>query len=85
MNRRDFIKTMIAASAAPAIVKAESLMKVYAPARDIILPEQLIGPGGNGYLGGFFLVENELFVVASSKPDGPRLCYRNGILEISAP
>ena len=31
MNRRDFLKTMIAAAAAPAIVKADNIMKIWVP------------------------------------------------------
>lgn len=31
MNRRGFLKAMLAAAAAPAIVRAESLMKIYVP------------------------------------------------------
>ena len=31
IDRRDFLKTMIAAAAAPAIVRAESLMPIYVP------------------------------------------------------
>lgn len=39
MNRRGFLKAMLAAAAAPAFVKAESLMKLYVPPQEIIIPE----------------------------------------------
>lgn len=38
MKRRGFLKAMLGAAAAPAIVRAESLMKIVVPKREIILP-----------------------------------------------
>lgn len=38
MNRRNFLATCLALSAAPAIVRAESLMKLWVPPQGIILP-----------------------------------------------
>lgn len=38
MNRRGFLQAMLAACAAPAIVRADSLMKIVTPKSDIILP-----------------------------------------------
>ncbi len=35
MNRRNFLQSMFAAAMAPAICKAENLMKIYVPNRDI--------------------------------------------------
>lgn len=37
MNRRGFLGLMLAAAAAPAFVKADSLMKIVAPRQDLIL------------------------------------------------
>ena len=37
-NRRGFLGAMFAAAAAPAIVRAESLMKIYVPPQEILLP-----------------------------------------------
>jgi hypothetical protein len=38
MNRREFLTGLLALGAAPAIVRAESLMKIWTPPQDIILP-----------------------------------------------
>lgn len=40
-NRRGFFGSMLAAAMAPAIVRAESLMKIYVPPQDIITDVQL--------------------------------------------
>lgn len=37
MNRRNFLKSMIAVASAPAIVKAENIMKVWVPPEKTIL------------------------------------------------
>jgi hypothetical protein len=37
-DRRGFLGAMFAAAAAPAIVRAESLMKIYVPPQEILLP-----------------------------------------------
>jgi hypothetical protein len=37
-NRRGFLGSMFAAAMAPAIVRAESLMKIYVPPQEILLP-----------------------------------------------
>lgn len=39
MQRRGFLGAMLGAMAAPAIVKAENLMRVVAPTREIIVPK----------------------------------------------
>lgn len=39
MNRRGFLKAAGIILAAPAIVKAENIMKIWTPPKDIILPE----------------------------------------------
>lgn len=39
MNRRGFLKSAGIILAAPAIVKAENIMKIWTPPKDIILPE----------------------------------------------
>ena len=38
MDRRNFLGAMLGAMAAPAIVRAESLMKIVVPKKEIILP-----------------------------------------------
>lgn len=38
MNRRGFLGAMLAAATAPAFVRAESLMKIAVPKKEIILP-----------------------------------------------
>lgn len=38
MKRRDFLKAMVAAAVAPAIVRAESLMPIWVPSQEIIVP-----------------------------------------------
>lgn len=43
-NRRGFLGSIFAAAAAPAIVRAESLMKIYVPPQEILLLE-----AGQGY------------------------------------
>lgn len=40
MKRRGFLQAMLAAAAAPAIVKAETLMKIMVPKQELILPKQ---------------------------------------------
>lgn len=42
ISRRGFLKSMLAMAAAPAICKAENLMKIYVPPQEIILPSQEI-------------------------------------------
>lgn len=37
ISRRSFLKAMIATAAAPAIVRSESLMKLWVPSRNLIL------------------------------------------------
>jgi len=37
-DRRGFLGAMLAAAMAPAIVRAESLMKIYVPPQEILLP-----------------------------------------------
>ena len=37
-SRRSFLAGLVAAAAAPAIVRSESLMKLWVPAQDIIVP-----------------------------------------------
>jgi len=36
MNRRGFLKVMLAAAAAPAIVRSENIMKIWTPSQEII-------------------------------------------------
>lgn len=46
MDRRGFLKAMLAAAAAPAIVRAESLMKIYVPPEPkLFVPEDSIVQG----------------------------------------
>lgn len=46
MNRRGFLAGILAAAAAPAIVKSGSLMPIYVPRQTIIKPDEFgLGPG----------------------------------------
>jgi len=45
LSRRGFLKLTGVVLAAPAIVRAESLMKIWTPPKDIILPEQFLNIG----------------------------------------
>lgn len=38
-TRRNFLKVMLAAAAAPAIVKASSLMPIFVPKKEVLLPD----------------------------------------------
>ena len=47
MDRRDFLKVILATGIAPAIVRAESLMKIYVPKKELIVlerPSPVIAP-----------------------------------------
>lgn len=49
MNRRQFLQAMLAAGAAPAIVKAENLMKIWVPpAPKVVAGVDLAVPGSDG-------------------------------------
>ena len=41
MNRRSFLKGLGILGAAPAIVKAENIMKIWTPPKDIIIPDMV--------------------------------------------
>lgn len=41
INRRSFLKGLGILGAAPAIVKAENIMKIWTPPKDIILPQSI--------------------------------------------
>lgn len=49
MSRRGFLKGIIAAAMAPAIVRAESLMPIYVPKQELIIPDQTLF-GSSDYL-----------------------------------
>ena len=57
-SRRGFLAAMFAAAAAPAIVRAESLMKIVVPKQEIILPAQ------------FNMGTDDFTIEAWVKPDG---------------
>ncbi|MCK9361740.1 hypothetical protein M0Q28_05990 [Patescibacteria group bacterium] len=46
MQRRGFLTGLVGALAAPAIVRADSLMKIFVPKPEILLPYGLIPPPG---------------------------------------
>ncbi len=83
MNRRGFLGAILAAAAAPAIVKAESLMKIWVPPEPkILLPDFGMGDGD-------FTVESFMRVpsrvldedwhhVAVVSKNGIRQCYVDG-------
>jgi len=59
MNRRSFLKAILIASTAPAVVKADSLMNIYVPKKDIIL-EPLSMLEGWGSLVGVYRKQSEV-------------------------
>lgn len=50
MQRRSLLGIMLAACAAPAFVKASSLMPIYVPSKKIIVPADVLVPAGPGVL-----------------------------------
>lgn len=58
MDRRGFLGTMLALGAAPAIVRAESLMKIVVPKRDLLYEGR---PIRQGIYGIEFVEEHELY------------------------
>jgi len=52
LSRRGFLKLTGVVLAAPAIVRAESLMKIWTPPKDIILPEQFLNIGLDNLVAG---------------------------------
>ena len=76
MNRRDFLKTMIAAAAAPAIVKAENIMKVWVP------PEKKIITGELGHYNDLFMVNS---VHIYSRGDNPAYLLIDGVKTVGVP
>lgn len=51
MNRRGFLSAILAAACAPAIAKSQSLMKIYVPKNDIIVPDDYIDFSGDFNIG----------------------------------
>ena len=47
ISRRGFLTAMLAAGAAPAIVKADSLMKIVVPSKKIVLVHSLVRLAGD--------------------------------------
>lgn len=45
ISRRGFLKGMLGLAAAPAICKAENLMKIFVPNQELIIPDQKLGRG----------------------------------------
>jgi hypothetical protein len=65
MKRRNFLAAMLGAATAPAIVRAESLMKIVAPKQKIILPMKLHNQ--NGISGAFISPERERMFVSQMR------------------
>lgn len=65
MNRRGFLGAMLAAAAAPAIVKAESLMPIWVPKQELIVPKQE-------------LAANQWYFIEARKIDGVMVPFING-------
>lgn len=42
INRRGFMKSILALGMAPAVVKAKNLMKIFVPSQELILPDKTI-------------------------------------------
>lgn len=79
MNRRSFLGAMLAAAAAPAIVKADNLMKIVVPSKELFVPSQeiaapayslVIGPANCICVGDFIRITignlTQQFVVTST-------------------
>lgn len=45
ISRRGFMKGILGLAAAPAICKAENLMKIFVPPQELIIPDQKLGRG----------------------------------------
>jgi len=85
LTRRGFLKSCLALAAAPAIVKAESLMRIVVPQSAIIVPSQEIlsatmtvagaqielSPTGTGYIFSCFVKRSGEWVRESYHTDGP--------------
>lgn len=82
-SRRGFLAAMFAAAAAPAFVKAESLMKIVVPKKEIVLLDDFVTGIGTGDFTAEMHVSkdgmgwNHLAVV---RKKNEILTYRNGIL-----
>ncbi len=93
MNRRDFMKGILAAAVAPAFVRAESLMpinsRILVPDRRLILPESATGfltiHRGDGAelarvaMGIMKECEDMLRMVTQYKAEGPATVLRTGV------
>lgn len=71
ITRRNFLKTMLAACAAPAIVKASSLMPIFVPKQELVYPEFKIVESVTGRLGTSFAHMDEY---AFYKPAVGEIC-----------
>lgn len=82
-SRRGFLAAMFAAAAAPAFVKAESLMKIVVPKKEIVLLDDfVVGIGVGDFTAEMHVSKdgmgwNHLAVV---RKKNEILTYRNGIL-----
>lgn len=83
MNRRGFLGAMLAAAAAPAIVRAESLMKIVVPKKEIILVDDFFQGFGEGDFSAEMWskpVGGEFTHLVAMRKDGKLLTYRDGVL-----
>ncbi len=63
MNRRGFLGGLVGVVAAPAIVRAESLMKIWVPPQGIVLPSGIVTTVStmiNGFAGDFVMIDRAL-------------------------
>lgn len=49
MNRRGFLTSILAAAAAPSIVRADSLMRIIVPSRELVIPQLWMADRIGGY------------------------------------
>ena len=79
MNRRSFLQTMLAACAAPAIVRAESIMRI----KPVLLPgedfEFTTGMAG----GGNCKISYSLSPLSEKLPEGVTLDPKTGVLSVT--
>ncbi len=82
MTRRGFLGAMLAAGSAPAFVRAESLMKIVVPKKEIILPPsfsrgvataqggELTKVHGRGRSSPIYMFDDEAFNISLTSPYG---------------
>lgn len=78
MNRRGFLQAMLAASVAPAVVKAENIMKIWTPPQEILTPIITVNDNFNGK---DFTIETWLYPAALNTWSHVAMTRENGVLK----